>query len=206
MDNPWVNVKFAEYEGHLKFVKQYDLLKHIFKEQVLEYRYKTIGILGIGCGNGLEYINSNAIVYAYDINDDFLNECRSRYENKGFKLTLNKIDLTDKEAAIHPCDILISNLVVEYIGKYNFTRIINKSNPHYISVVLQITFDKKKAIADSPHIKVLQNISSIRTEILPQDLTNALHLIGYQLVYSKIYEVNQFKSFIRMDFSYLASY
>ena len=204
MNNLWTDIKVAEYEGHMKFIKQYELLNCIFKEQLSAHQYKTIGILGIGCGNGLEYIKPNTIVYGYDINSNFLNECRSRYENSNYKLILNKIDLTDKKAEITSCDILISNLVVEYIGKYNFIRIINNSKPRYVSVVLQMTFDKEKAISYSPYIKVLQNISSIRTEIFPQDLTSTFDLVGYQLVYSKTYNIDQFKSFIRMDFSYLA--
>ncbi len=201
MDNPWTNIKAVEYEGHMKLIKQYELLNHIFKEQISERCFSTIGILGIGCGNGLEYIKTNKIVYGYDINRDFLNECQNIYGNLNYKLILNETDLTDKKTKIDSCDILIANLIVEYIGKYNFIRIITKSKPTYISTVLQMTFDKDKAISDSPYKRILNDISTIRTEIFPQDLTSMLDLVGYQLQYSKTYEINQFKSFIRMDYS-----
>lgn len=201
MDNPWKNIKAIEYEGHMKFIQQHDLLNLIFKEQTSELCFDTIGILGIGCGNGLEHIKSDTIVYGYDINRGFLNECQKVYGDLNIKLILKETDLTSKDANLCPCDVLISNLVVEYIGKYNFTHIIKKCKPRYVSVVLQMTFDKDKAISESPYKKILNNISAIRTEIFPQDLTSTLELIGYKLINSKTYELTPFKSFIRMDFS-----
>ena len=90
---------------------------------------------------------------------------------------------------------------MEYIGKYNFIHIINKSRPSYISVVLQITCGKDNAISDSPYKSIFNNVSTIRTEVLPQDLTSMLELIGYQFQYSKTYEINPFKSFMRIDYS-----
>ena len=200
-NNPWTNIKVEEYEGHMKFIKQYDLLNIIFKEQISEYPYTTISVLGVGCGNGLEHIKPNTTVYGYDINRNFLDKCRNLYGNSNYKLILNEIDLTDKDLNICSCNIVISNLVVEYIGKYNFARIIKRCNPNYVSIVLQMTFDIDKAISDSPYKNILYNISAIRTEIFPQDLTKILDIIGYQLVFSKTYDIDAFKSFIRMDFS-----
>ncbi|KWW28056.1 MAG: hypothetical protein AUK63_2058 [bacterium P3] len=201
MDSPWTGIKVEDYEGHMRFVKQYDLLNRVFKEQISEHCFRAIGILGIGCGNGLEHIKPGTIVYGYDINDYFLNECNNRHGKLGYKLKLQKIDLTNKNARIESCDLLISNLVVEYIGIFNFTRIINKSKPKCVSVVLQMTFDKDKSISDSPYKQKLNAISSVRSEIFPQDLTSTFELIDYHLQYSKTYEISPFKSFIRLDYS-----
>lgn len=201
MDNPWTNIKAMEYEGHMKSIKQYDLLNHIFKEQVSERSYKTIGIIGIGCGNGLEHIKTDSVVYGYDINRDFLNKCQNLYGNLDYDLILNNIDLTLKDVKINTCDILIFNLVVEYIGKHNFINIIKKNKPSYISVVLQITCGKNNAISDSPYKNIFNNVSTIRTEVIPQDLTNMLELIGYRFLHGKTYEINSFKFFMRMDYS-----
>lgn len=200
MNNPWTNIKVAEYEGHMKFIKQYDLLNRIFKEQIAEHQGETIGILGIGCGNGLEYIEPKTLIYGYDINNDFLNECRNRHYSLGKNLILNRIDLADKNIDIHPCDFLISNLVLEYIGLYNFIRIVRKSNPRYISIVTQMTLDCEKVISDSPYSDSLKFVSSIREDIYPQELTNILDAIGFQLVNRQIYEIDLYKSFIQMDF------
>lgn len=200
MNNPWVDVKVAEYEGHMKFIKQYDLLNRIFKEQIAEHQGETIVILGIGCGNGLEYIEPKTLIYGYDINNDFLNECRNRHYSLGKNLILNRIDLADKNIYIHSCDLLISNLVLEYIGLYSFIRIVRKSNPRYISIVTQMTLDCEKVISDSPYSDSLKLISSIREDIYPQELTNILDAIGFQLVNRQLYEIDLYKSFIQMDF------
>lgn len=200
MNNPWADIKVAEYEGHMKFIKQYDLLNRIFKEQIAEHQGEAIGILGIGCGNGLEYIEPKTLIYGYDINNDFLSECRNRHYSLGKNLILNRIDLADKNIDIHPCDLLISNLVLEYIGLYNFIRIVRKSNPRYISVVTQMTLDCEKVISDSPYSDSLKFVSSIREDIYPQELTNILGAIGFQFVNRQIYEIDLYKSFIQMDF------
>lgn len=200
MNNPWVDIKVAEYEGHMKFIKQYDLLNRIFKEQIAKHQGETIGILGIGCGNGLEYIEPKTLIYGYDINNDFLSECRNRHYSLGKNLILKRIDLADKNIDIHPCDLLISNLVLEYIGLYNFIRIVRKSKPRYISIVTQMTLDCEKVISDSPYSDSLKFVSSIREDIYPQELTNILDAIGFQLVNRQIYEIDLYKSFIQMDF------
>ena len=62
----------------MKFIKQYDLLNRIFKEQIAEHQGETIGILGIGCGNGLEYIEPKTLIYGYDINNEHCIDCARR--------------------------------------------------------------------------------------------------------------------------------
>lgn len=200
MNNPWETIDATAYEGHMKFIKQYDLLNHIFKEQVSEFQGSVIGILGIGCGNGLEHVKQKTTIYGYDINTSFLNSCQNKYIEKDVNLILNKIDLMDRNANIHPCEFLICNLVLEFIGKDNFFRIVNKSRPEMISVVLQMTINKENEISKSPYTEIFKNVSSIMKEIHPQELTCLLDIIDYRLDNSIIFNLNQYKNFIRMDF------
>ena len=200
MKNPWANITVSEYEGHMKFVKQHNLLNNIFKEQISGYEYNTICILGVGCGNGLEHIKPNTIVCGYDINDNFLTECRKRYENTNYELKLKQVDLTDPNVNICTCDMMISNLVLEYIGMYNFASIIEKSKPNYVSVIIQKTTGNKKAISESPYATVFDKVSVIQSEIMPQNLTMKMELMKYHQMINKKYEISQFKSFIRLDY------
>lgn len=200
MNNPWETIDAIAYEGHMKFIKQYDLLNHIFKEQVTEFKGSVIGILGIGCGNGIEHVKQKTTIYGYDINTSFLNSCKSKYKEKDVNLILNKIDLMDRNANIHSCELLICNLVLEFIGIYNFLRIVNKCRPEMISVVLQMTINKENEISKSPYKDIFQNVSSILKEIYPQEFTCLLDIIDYRLVNSMIFNLNQYKHFIRMDF------
>lgn len=200
MISPWESIKTKEYEDHMKHCNQYDLLNQIFKEQVTENDYSVIDILGIGCGNGLEHIKPNSTVYGYDVNQFFLNTCHSRIRN-GNILLLNNIDLTNSTATIHTCDLLICNLVLEYIGLYHFIRLLNNSNPKIISVVLQVTINNSMVISESPYTDIFKEVSSIRSEIDPQQLIRILDKIGYELKRYKAFNIDQTKYLIQMDYN-----
>lgn len=69
MSNPWEKVSLEDYEGHMKSstVHQIQELNEIMKSQMYKYKVKTIAILGVAGGNGLEHIDSSRIKNAYGI-------------------------------------------------------------------------------------------------------------------------------------------
>ena len=190
MSNPWEIVSTQEYEAHMKFIGQYDLLNQIFKEQVSAYSYNSIAILGIGSGNGLEHVKPGTIVFGYDINVDFLNSCRSHFLESGVQLNLKKIDLLDDKASFYTSDYVICNLVLEFIGLKCLTRIIKQTCPEFVSIVLQETFDAAKTISASPYTDIFNKVSSIRTELRPEEVANKFGLIGYKLINCKSYPID----------------
>lgn len=52
--------------------------------QVKDHPSRSVGILGIAAGNGLDEIDATEIdaVYGYDSNPDYLGECQARYASR----------------------------------------------------------------------------------------------------------------------------
>lgn len=204
MKNPWERIKATDYESHMMSIHQHEPLNLIFKEQINKNEPSDIVVLGIGCGNGLEHIKPKTKVYGYDINQDFLNKCRSRVQNENgeipYELNLYKIDLTESDVHIPHCDLLICNLVLEFLDFTSFIRLIRKSQPKLISIVFQLTNEITKAISESPFALKFKDVATIRKEIEPKQLTLLLNSAGYVLKDSKTYDIDQTKYFIRMDF------
>ena len=199
--NPWKFVTPEDYEGHMHFLGQDVLLNSIFKEQVSDSSYNTIGIIGIGCGNGLEYIHPDAVVYGYDINEFFLETTRSRYSTSFKQLILKEVDLNYEEPRINSCDLLICNLVLELISLSCFINLIKNALPTKVSIVLQLADESENAISKSPFSSHFENLSSIWSSILPEDLISALYDIDYLNTFVQKYYINQGRSFLRLDFS-----
>ncbi len=61
MQNPWEEIKLSDYENHMKLntVMQEQCLNAVMKKQFYRYPVKTIMVLGIAGGNGLEHIASH---------------------------------------------------------------------------------------------------------------------------------------------------
>lgn len=201
MINPWKSVTSKDYEGHMRFLGQDVLLNSIFKQQVSDSSYNTIGIIGIGCGNGLEHVNDDAVVYGYDINGVFLETCRRRYSSSFRQLVLRDVDLTQEVTGVEPCDLMICNLVVEFIGLPCLISLIKNARPTKVSVVLQLAEGSGTAISRSPFSRRLEDLASIWKPVHPEDLLSAFSQIGYHNVFEHNYFLNQDRSFIRMDFS-----
>lgn len=84
MKNPWEEIKLSDYENHMKLntVMQQQCLNKIMEKQFHQYIVKTVMVLGVAGGNGLEHADSQSIekVYGVDINQEYLTECADRYQ------------------------------------------------------------------------------------------------------------------------------
>ena len=69
MRNPWEEIDLNNYESHMSLdnVYQLQILNEMMKEQFYSYDIKTIMILGIAGGNGLEHISQDDFSKIYGI-------------------------------------------------------------------------------------------------------------------------------------------
>lgn len=127
MKNPWEKISLSNYENHMSSndVRQLQALNNVMKVQLNKYSVEIVMVLGIAGGNGLDYVNKNRIkkIYGVDINSSYLIECRNRYKKLGDILECVCIDLMKKNVVLPIADMVIANLVVEYIGYDNFMNI-----------------------------------------------------------------------------------
>ncbi len=60
MKNPWEEIELSDYENHMKSdsVMQLQALNVMMKRQLNRYPVKTVMVLGVAGGNGLEHIDT----------------------------------------------------------------------------------------------------------------------------------------------------
>lgn len=72
MHHPWEDIELDDYEKHMSLDSVYQLqaMNQMMKEQFYAYPAKSMMLLGIAGGNGLEHIHANSFehIYGVDIN------------------------------------------------------------------------------------------------------------------------------------------
>lgn len=204
MKNPWKSVLLSTYEAHMALsnVQQLQTLNEITREQLHQYPVNSIAILGVAGGNGLEHVNQRQIkkVYGIDINQDYLDACKTRYKNLNGCLELIHTDLSDCTVLLPKADLIIANLLIEYIGVDTFINHIKQLKPRYVTCVIQqnqdITF-----VSNSPYPNDLADISKLHTDIEKSLLICSMKSANAKLVLEKKYLLPNGKKFIRLDFA-----
>ena len=204
MRNPWEGTTLTDYENHMKLdsVRQLQAMNQMMKEQFYTYPAKSAIILGIAGGNGLEHIDKRIFrkVYGVDINQKYLECCIGRYP--GLKGIFESVtaDLTNVNLQLPHADLLVANLLVEYIGYKNFQRAVKLVKPHYVSCIIQIN-EAAPFVSDSPYSHVFDHLDEIYQEIDAEGLENAMTQIGYKKGPCKGRALPNGKKFARIDFT-----
>lgn len=201
---PWEKIAFSDYENHMKSkeVMQLQMLSRIIENQLNKYDVQSVCIFGITCGNGLEHIDTDKIksVVGIDINNDYLEECRKRFSYLN-NLELLNIDLERADTKLNiTCDMIIANLVIEYIGMSAFVEHVKDVCPKYVSCVLQHS-SKSKLVSRSKYASAFDGLSGTTYDTPSNELIQSMELVGYKKIYSEIIELPNHKHFERLDFS-----
>ena len=141
-NNPWNEITLTDYESHMSLasIMQLQALNKLIKGQLKAWPVSSTMILGIAGGNGLEHIRDSGIkkVYGVDINAAYLSETSVRYQDLGNILELLCIDLHKCSGKLPGAELLIANLLVEYIGCGCFRQVVQQVEPKYVSCVIQV--------------------------------------------------------------------
>lgn len=203
MNNPWKDINLDDYEQHMSSenVQQLQTLNKLMKEQLSSYKVKSVMILGVAGGNGLSYIDKRNFdkVYGVDINETYLSACMERYLELKDVFEAICTDLTDKSVRLPHADLIIANLLVEYIGYECFQKIIKLVTPQYVSCVIQIDNDVSY-VSDSPYIHVFERLDEIHHQINGNALICAMNEIGYEKQMYTEAELPNKKRLARIDF------
>lgn len=203
MKNPWEEIELSDYENHMKLssVMQLQALNEIMKKQLDTYPIKSVMILGIAGGNGLEHIDTEKVqkVYGVDINRKYLKECTVRYKNLSGIFEAVCADLNDENAVLPNADMIIADLLIEYIGYECFKNTVIRVNPTYVSCVIQINADES-FVSDSPYLHVFDNLDKVHHRVDTKGLTEIMNGIGYVSVNKESKKLPNGKNFVRFDF------
>lgn len=203
MSNPWEKLKLEHYEGHMQYenVYQAQMLNSIMNKQINELPAKTICILGISGGNGLEHVNIDRIskIIGIDINIEYLSACRSRFPALNDILDLVHTDLTLPCSKIPDMEIIIANLVIEYLGIDIFKNLMEKNKSKYLSCVIQQSCNNS-FVSSTPFDKYFSDISHVHNDIDKERLIQVLKSIGLHPTLIEEIEMPNNKILLRMDF------
>lgn len=204
MSNPWQEIKLDDYENHmsLESVYQLQVLNEMMGEQFSSYDVECIMILGVAGGNGLEHIDRNKIkkVYGVDVNQSFLEECIKRYDSLGELFEPICADLLEDGLQLPEAELLVANLLVEYIGYECFQKVVGLVKPRYASCIIQINTGDS-FVSDSPYLHAFDCLETVHHQMEEDALVNCMFEIGYRKTEHLEQELPNGKKFVRIDFS-----
>lgn len=204
MNNPWEEISLLDYENHMRLdsVQQLQALNKMMKQQFDDFPVKTAMILGIAGGNGLEYVNLNKYntIYGIDINAEYLKVTAERYRELQGILKCIQIDLISEAERLPQAQLLIANLLIEYIGYDVFKRVIRQVNPEFVSCIIQINICTEEWVSESPYLRAFDRLNEVHHQMSDTELINIMDSIGYEKIDMKSCSLPNAKSLLQIDF------
>lgn len=204
MTNPWEEISLSDYENHMKLdsVMQLQNLNQMMKDQFSAYPVSSVMVLGIAGGNGLEHIDNNKFekVYGVDINREYLATVTRRYSDISNILECIQLNLIEEADKLPKAELLIANLLIEYIGYDCFQKAVKQVQPQYISCIIQINIDDKW-VSDSPYIHVFYGLNEVHHQVEEDLLIQTLDNIGYKKIAQIESPLPNGKKLVQIDFA-----
>src|SRR5579863_7561131 len=141
--NPWLSIPLSFYESHMSAALQLDALSDLFGDALARCRPRSVAVLGVAGGNGLERIDPSITtrVLGLDVSRSYLTSVKHRHGHLP-GLELHQVDLAADRIALPPVELVHAALVFEHTGVdlclENALSLVAPAG--YLSVVLQLNF------------------------------------------------------------------
>lgn len=202
-ENPWLKISAEDYEGHMSSpnVEQLHALSSIFANVLSKTNPKTIMFLGCTTGNGFEHLNPNVEILGLDINQHYLDLCRSRFSSIIPKLNLVCADLNTYENDKDKFDLVYAALIFEYVDVNGLlNKIYNWVNQEkYFVAVLQLESKSNPAISKTKFDSV-NLLEPIHVLVKPEYFKKICMQIGFKEVSTEIINLPGEKDFLIIIF------
>jgi hypothetical protein len=203
MANPWEEIDLTDYENHMKLdsIMQLQAMNEMMKGQLNSYPVSSVMVFGISGGNGMEHIQKEKYkkVYGVDINASYLNEVEKRYPTLAGTLECLCLNLMDGAEKLPQADLVIANLVVEYIGYACFQKAVHQAAPKYVSCIIQINSDDR-FVSDSPYLHVFDGLKQVYHPVEQNSVVQVMSEIGYHQIITVEHPLPNGKKFVQLDF------
>lgn len=140
-------------------------------------------------------------MYGYDINADYVDACEARYRDAfGDRLHLVELSI-DRSVTIERVDLLIANLIIEYVGAEEFVAFAaaNAGSIGVLSCVIQRN-DAAGFVSSTDYASSFDALASVSSDIDPEALDSALSDAGFVALGRREYPLPNGKTLIRQDF------
>lgn len=203
MTNPWEKISLSDYENHMKLdsVMQLQTMNQMMERQFNTYPVSSVMILGIAGGNGLEHIDKSKFqrVYGVDINGEYLSAVKERYSDMTDILECLQLNLIEEADQLPKAELLIANLLIEYIGYPCFQKAVKRVQPEYVSCIIQINVDDRW-VSDSPYIHAFDALDQVHHQMEENALIQAMNDIDYKLIAQTENPLPNGKKLVQLDF------
>ena len=203
MKNPWEEIPLSDYENHMSHntIMQLQAMNEMMKMQVAAYSVSSLMVLGVAGGNGLEHIHKDKFerIYGVDINSTYLQTVIRRHPELDGSLKCLCINLIDETYKLPKADMVIANLLIEYIGYMCFQKTIQQVDPKYVSCIIQINIGDNWVSA-SPYVHVFDDLDQIHHQVEEHALEDAMLEIGYHSIKTFEYMLPNEKKLVQIDF------
>ena len=134
-----------------------------------------------------------------DVNAAYLEAAAARHPNLAGVLECLRVDLREEPCRLPAAELVIANLLVEYIGCSCFQRLIGQVGPEYASCVLQINAEDGW-VSDSPYLHAFDVLEAVHHDLDGKVLEKTMLAIGYRVIQRTERGLPNGKKFLRMDF------
>ena len=199
MSNPWLNIPFNDYEGHMSSIGQLQILNRTFRDVLRIYAPKSITVLGSATGNGFEHIDTSVTkrIRAIDINKEFLEVSLKRHCHRLSGLVTHNLNLRENEIEINPVDLVFAGLIFEYIDPKILSPKIRKitKSSGIVVVVIQSTSSETDFVSNTKY-NSLSELAKISVEVSDTNLYRQFSKEGFKQVNKKTTDLRNGKKFI----------
>lgn len=133
----------------------------------------SIGIIGCAGGNGLEHLAGTGLsrIVGVDLNPDYIEQTRRRYEGCISGLELHVADIQTASSLFEPVDLLYVALVLEYVDLDRTLSTLwqHCKNNGVLAVVSQLPHETMTEVSPSPYT-TLTRLAPVMHLVSPQEL------------------------------------
>lgn len=165
------------------------------------YPVSSLMLLGVAGGNGLEHISPHKFekVYGVDVNADYLKAAARRYPDLEGTLECLRVNLLEEADRLPKAEMVVANLLIEYIGYECFQKVIRQVDPQYVSCVIQINMEDSW-VSDSPYLHIFDGLEEVHYQMEEDALKKSMSEMGYPAIKTLARMLPNGKKFVQMDF------
>ena len=204
MNHPWKEISLDDYEQHMRLasVGQLQALNRMMKAQLEAFPASTVMILGIAGGNGLEHVKTGQYrtVCGVDVNENYLKAAAERHPGLRGILQCLCLDLTRQADQLPRAELVIADLLVEYIGYDAFLNVIRYTGPSWVSCIIQVNANETEWVSDSPYLPVFDRLDEVHHQVEESGLTAVMNKAGYSGIFRETVSLPNRKQLVRLDY------
>jgi len=205
MENPWLSIPLAEYEGHMALpeIGQAEMLAGELEFAVRQYFPKSVAVIGCAGGNGLDRLVESGIerIVGIDINPAYVETVRRRFRPRIPGLELHVADIQSMLPQIAPVDLIFAALILEYVDVPMTMRSFLKlcAPDGALVVILQSASPNVEKTSPSPY-KSIQLLAPAMRLLDQGHVQERAIAAGFSLASSRVVSLRSGKDFVVLCF------